>query len=71
MNSHIPNTNDGGEPLAYTVKEFAHYFKGKDSNWVRRLIATNRIKAIRGFGEILIPSTEVDVILDSAERGGI
>jgi hypothetical protein len=61
---------DGGEASAYTVREFAHYFKGKDPNWVRRLIAQGKIKAIRGYGEILIPSTELDVIIDSAISKG-
>ena len=55
------------EPKALPVKAFAAQF-GKDPHWVRRLVNKGKIKAIRGFGELLIPLTEVDVILDSAER---
>lgn len=52
---------------ALPVKAFAAQF-GKDPHWVRRLVNKGKIKAVRGFGEMLIPMTEVDVILDSAER---
>ena len=55
------------EPKALPVRAFAAQF-GKDPHWVRRLVNKGKIKAIRGFGELLIPLTEVDVILDSAER---
>ncbi|MDB4722227.1 hypothetical protein OAF65_10950 [Verrucomicrobiales bacterium] len=53
-----------GELKAMPVKAFGLQF-GKDASWVRRLIHQGKIKAITGFGEILIPATETDVILDS------
>ena len=67
MEKHILNTN-GSEPSFYTVKEFARLFKGKDSNWVRRMIAQGKIKATKQYGEILVPSSELEVILSTAER---
>ena len=55
------------EPKALPVKAFAAQF-GRNPHWVRRQVNKGKIKAVRGFGEMLIPMTEVDVILDSAER---
>ena len=68
--TNLDITNNSSEPIAYTVKEFARYFKGKDSNWVRRLIAQKKIKAINGFGEILVPASEINRILNQREEGG-
>jgi hypothetical protein len=67
MKYHRRNNNQDSEPKALPVRAFAAQF-GKDPHWVRRLVNKGKIKAIRGFGELLIPLTEVDVILDSAER---
>ena len=55
------------ELKAMPVKMFAEYF-GKNSAWVRRMIHANKIKVIKGYGEWLIPSAEIDRILDSAAQ---
>ncbi len=60
-------TNRDRKLRAMPVKAFAAQF-GKDPHWVRRLVNKGKIKAIRGFGEMLIPITEVDVILDSIQQ---
>ena len=59
------------EFLALPAKDFASQF-GKPAHWIRRLANQGRVKCIREFGEMLIPMTEVDVILDSAayQEGG-
>ena len=56
------------EPSFYTVKEFALQFRGKDSNWVRRMIAQGKIKATKQYGEILVPTSELEAILSTTER---
>jgi len=66
MKTYQPKTN-GSEPSFYTVKEFARLFEGKDSNWVRRMIAQGKIKATKQYGEILVPTSELEVILSTAQ----
>lgn len=41
---------------------------GKSPRWSRKLIRENRIEAIKEFGSYMIPISEVDRILNSAER---
>ena len=41
---------------------------GKSSRWSRKLIREKRIQAIKEFGSYMIPISEVDRILNSAER---
>ena len=41
---------------------------GKSPRWSRKLIRENRIQAIKEFGSYMIPISEVDRILNSAER---
>ena len=43
---------------------------GKSPRWSRKLIRENRIQAIKEFGSYMIPISEVDRILNSAERVG-
>jgi hypothetical protein len=67
MHTRTLKINRDSEPKALPVKAFAAQF-GRNPHWVRRQVNKGKIKAVRGFGEMLIPMTEVDVILDSAER---
>jgi len=39
---------------------------GKNGAWTRRMVNLGKLKAIRGWGEIMIPASELDRILDSA-----
>ena len=41
---------------------------GKSAEWARILVRNNRIEAVRKFGSIMIPITQVGRILNSAER---
>ena len=41
---------------------------GKSPRWSRKLIREKRIEAIKEFGSYMIPISEVDRILNSAER---
>ena len=47
-------------------KQFGARF-GKSAEWARILVRAKRIKAIRGFGSIMIPTTEVDRIINTAK----
>ena len=67
MHTSTLKISQDSEPKALPVRAFAAQF-GKDPHWVRRLVNKGKIKAIRGFGEMLIPMTEVDVILDSIQE---
>ena len=53
---------------AHTARQFAAKF-GKKPEWVRKLIKNNRIKAIKDFGSIKIPASEIDRIINLAEGG--
>ena len=64
------NQRKSSEQLAYTARAFGELF-GKDPCWTRRLVHQNKIKAVKNFGEWLIPATEIDVILDSIGEGGM
>jgi hypothetical protein len=39
---------------------------GKNGAWTRRMVNSGKLKAIRGWGEMMIPTSELDRILDSA-----
>ena len=66
------HTSRDSEQKAYPVRAFGKLF-GKQPCWVRRQINQGKIKAIKGFGEWLIPASEIDVILDSIadSEGGL
>jgi len=53
------------ERAALSPEEFAAQF-GKQKIWTYRQIYAGRIKAITGFGNTMIPRTEVERILSSA-----
>jgi len=39
---------------------------GKNGAWTRRMVNSGKLKAIRGWGEMMIPTSELDRIMDSA-----
>jgi hypothetical protein len=51
---------------AFTPAEFAQLF-GKQTVWAYRLIYADKIKSIKGFGRTLIPRSELDQIISSAQ----
>lgn len=55
------------EPKAYTAAEFGKIF-GKNGAWTRRMVNDGKLSAIRGWGEMMIPTCEIDRILESASR---
>jgi len=52
--------------LAYSPTEFGALF-GKSKAWTYRLIYAEQVKVITQFGNKMIPVTEVDRILNSAD----
>lgn len=56
------------ERLAYSPAEFAALF-GKDQSWAYRKIKSNQLKAVSSFGNMMVPASEADRILNQAEYG--
>ncbi len=53
------------KPKAYTADQFGKIF-GKNGAWTRRMVNSGKLKAIRGWGEMMIPSSEIDRMMESA-----
>ena len=53
--------------IAYTADQFGKFF-GKDGAWARRQVHEGKLKAIKGWGEMMIPSSEIDRIMNSAAQ---
>jgi hypothetical protein len=53
------------ERATLTPEEFAAKF-GRQKIWTYRQVYAGRIKAITGFGNLMIPRSELDRILDLA-----
>ena len=53
------------KPKAYTAGQFGKVF-GKNGAWTRRMVNSGKLKAIRGWGEMMIPSSEIDRMMESA-----
>jgi hypothetical protein len=51
---------------AYTLEETASFF-GKDRSWAYRQVKAGRLKVITGYGAMLVPRTEIERILNSAD----
>lgn len=67
MRTYAPLSNsDANRKPAFTVAEFADLF-GRHKSWAYRLIYANRIKVIESFGRMMIPASEVETVLDSAQ----
>ena len=50
---------------ALTADQFGKRL-GKNGAWTRRMVALGKLKAIRGWGEMMIPSSEIDRMMESA-----
>lgn len=55
------------KPKALTADQFGKRL-GKNSAWVRRMVHSGKLSAIRGWGEMMIPTCEIDRIMESASR---
>tara|TARA_Y100000361_G_C11154782_1_gene343392 strand:+ start:1904 stop:2290 length:387 start_codon:yes stop_codon:yes gene_type:complete len=53
--------------VAYTAEQFGKMF-GKDGAWTRRQVNDGKLKAIRGWGEMIIPTSEMHRMLESARQ---
>lgn len=62
--------NRASDQKYISPKELGARF-GKSAEWARSLVRNNRIEAVRKFGSIMIPITQVGRILNSAERGKV
>ena len=40
---------------------------GKNGAWTRRMVNDGKLKAIRGWGEMMIPTSELDRMMESAK----
>jgi hypothetical protein len=61
---HILSKNS--DRAAYSPAEFAASC-GKHKTWTYRLIYAGKLRAVTNLGHILIPATELDRVLASAE----
>lgn len=55
-----------GERRGYSFAEFAA-MAGRERTWTYRQVEKGRIKAITGFGEAMIPASEVERIFGGRE----
>jgi len=55
------------DKVTYTPAEFAALF-GKERTWAYRQLYAGKVKAITKLGQIQIPQSEVDKLLNGAER---
>ena len=53
------------KPKALTADQFGKRL-GKNSAWVRRMVHSGKLSAIRGWGEMMIPTCEIGRIMESA-----
>jgi hypothetical protein len=51
---------------AYSLQETAAFF-GKERTWAYRQVKAGRIKAITGFGAMLVSASEIERILNSSQ----
>lgn len=59
-------TTEKPQAVAITLKEFAERF-GKSRHWAYELRNKGQLKTIEGYGDLLVPASEVQRILESAE----
>jgi hypothetical protein len=51
---------------AYSLQETAAFF-GKERTWAYRQVKAGRIKAITGFGAMLVSASEIERILNAEQ----
>jgi hypothetical protein len=56
-----------GEQVSFSPREFAALFS-KEQSWGYRQIYAGKVKAITEYGRMMVPASEVERILASAER---
>lgn len=54
--------------VAYDFAEFAGLF-GRDRAWTYRLVRQGKLKPLLGYGNMMIPASEVDRMIAEAQRG--
>lgn len=59
--------NEATDRKAYTVAEFAALF-GRNRSWAYRQIRLGRVRAVSGYGKLLIPKSEVHRILNEQDQ---
>tara|TARA_B100001939_G_scaffold332750_1_gene332061 strand:+ start:8188 stop:8559 length:372 start_codon:yes stop_codon:yes gene_type:complete len=64
-NNDVSGDFDKETQVAYTANQFGKIFS-KNAAWVRRMVNSGKLKAIKGWGEMMIPSSEMHRMLDSA-----
>lgn len=69
MTAKTKNETRAPERVAYTLHEFAAIF-GRKYHWAYRLAEKGRIKTIVGYGDRLVPATEVERILAEEKAKG-
>lgn len=67
MSGKIENIGKAHDRLAYSVAEFSRLFQHGPS-WGYRLLYSGRIVAVQDVGDLRIPATEVQRVLNSARR---
>lgn len=63
----MSDENTDPEKVALTPAEFASLF-GKSQSWGYRQLYSGKVKALTGYGRVLIPASEVDRLLESSGR---
>ncbi|MDF1815631.1 MAG: helix-turn-helix domain-containing protein [Verrucomicrobiales bacterium] len=59
--------NTDPEKVALTPAEFASLF-GKSQSWGYRQLYAGKVKALTGYGRVLIPASEVERLLETSGR---
>lgn len=54
------------ERVTFTFEEFARKF-GKNRTWTYRLAAKGKLRVIEGYGQKMVPASEVTRILSEGE----
>jgi len=53
--------------IAYSFDETAALF-GREKSWVYRQVKAKKISVIRGYGKMMVPISEIDRIVATAEE---
>jgi len=61
------NIDNTKRKIAYTLAEFAALF-GMERTWAYRLLYAGKIMAITGYGNTMVPDSEVEKLLNDKQR---
>jgi predicted DNA-binding transcriptional regulator AlpA len=56
-------TSDKTQRAAFSLNEAAGQF-GKDRSWIYRMVKDGKIKVIKGYGSMMIPTSEIKRICE-------